>query len=142
MKLVTHNIQSGSIMVNHQTIASVHQGLAIFVGFKKGDTLPSIQKTLNQLLTLRVFPDSNGKTNLSIQDIQGELLYVPNFTLYGDVSSRRPSFTDALGFDEAEALFEASFTYLLSLYPKIQKGSFGADMKISLIHDGPFTLTL
>jgi D-tyrosyl-tRNA(Tyr) deacylase len=142
MKLVTHNVLQGLIMVNDQTIASIDRGLAVFVGFKKGDHLSLLEKPLQQLLNLRIFPDHEGKTNLSIQDIQGDILFIPNFTLHGDTSSRRPSFTDVLGFDEAHALFEASFAYLHALYPKIQKGVFGADMKINLLHDGPFTLSI
>lgn len=142
MKIVTHNVLQGSIIVQGVEIASIEKGLACFIGFKKEDTLELIKKTLDSLLTLRIFPDQEGKTNLSILDIQGDLLLIPNFTLYGDTTSRRPSFTKVMPFDQASALFKASSQYLQSKYSKIQTGQFGADMTISLKHDGPFTLTL
>jgi D-aminoacyl-tRNA deacylase len=142
MKIVTHNVLQGSIVVNGKEIASIKRGLACFIGFKNEDTLEAIKKTLDSLLTLRIFPDQDGKTNLSIVDIQGDLLLIPNFTLYGDTTSRRPSFTHVMPFDQALALFEASSQYLQLKYSKIQTGQFGADMTITLNHDGPFTLTL
>lgn len=142
MKLVTHHVLQGSILVNGQEIASIQKGLACFIGFKVNDAWSEIEKKLSALLTLRIFPDHTGKTNLSLLDIQGELLLIPNFTLYADTTSRRPSFIEAMPFDEASQLFQASVQYLRTKYSKIQTGQFGADMKISLIHDGPFTLTL
>lgn len=142
MKIVTHNVLQGSIVVQGVEIASIQKGLACFIGFKKDDTLESIKKTLDSLFTLRIFPDEDGKTNRSLIDIEGDLLLIPNFTLYGDTTSRRPSFTHVMAFDMALALFEASIQYLQSKYTHIKSGQFGADMTITLTHDGPFTLTL
>jgi D-aminoacyl-tRNA deacylase len=142
MKIVTHHVLQGSIIVDGQQIASIEKGLACFLGFKVFDTWNDVETKLNRLFTLRIFADASGKTNLSLVDIQGDLLIIPNFTLYADTTSRRPSFSEAMPFEEASKLFQASVQYLKSKYPKIQTGQFGADMKISLIHDGPFTLTL
>ena len=143
MRILTQNIKAGTIKVAQQTIAQIGNGLALFIGFCHDDDFPIINKMIDKVLALRLFADSSGKTNLSIQDIDGQLLVIPNFTLYGSVSGgRRPSFTASLGQEQAKIYFEYVMAIIRQKYPKVAFGLFGADMEICLVNDGPFSLFL
>jgi D-aminoacyl-tRNA deacylase len=141
MRIVLQVCRQASLSIDKIPVVSINKGIVAFVGFTKGDTFSSIQPQLDKLLNLRIFEDHLGKTNLDLVSIDGDILWIPNFTIYGDVSkSRRPSFDKALDKESAEALFEASFAYLKERYSKISKGVFGANMTIDVQNTGPFTL--
>ena len=140
MRLVTQNVISAMLSINDNQIASIAQGVVVFIGFTHEDHLLVVKKAIDKILTLRIFPDHEGKTNLTIQDIGGSILMVPNFTLYGDLSgSRRPSFTKAMKPDQAARLFEACIEAMRARYDKVHHGVFGANMTIHVVNQGPST---
>ncbi|MFA5283227.1 MAG: D-aminoacyl-tRNA deacylase [Bacilli bacterium] len=143
MKAVIQNVIDAELSVDNKQIARISRGFVIFVGFADGDDAEIIRKMIDKIVNMRVFQDGDGKTNLSILDIKGEILSVSQFTLYADVSNgRRPSFTKALEANKASELFDYFNDSLLDIFGPIQKGIFGADMKVSLLNDGPFTMIL
>ncbi len=143
MRILTQNVKTGTIKVANQTIAQIDSGLALFVGFCQGDDQSLIDKMIDKVLSLRIFADASGKTNLSLQDVDAQLLVIPNFTLYGSVrGGRRPSFIDALDQTQAKAHYEYLVAVTKQKYPRAAFGVFGADMEISLVNDGPFSLIL
>ena len=143
MRFVIQTVEKAQLSVDHTMKASMHHGAIVYVGFSELDTEATMQTLLDKLIQLRIYPDEFGKTNLSIQAIEGSLLFVPNFTLYADVSgSRRPSFIRALSPHLAETLFAKLIQYAKSLYPNVYHGVFGAHMHIEVTHQGPFTMVL
>ncbi len=143
MKIVIQLVTSASLTIHHTPIANIQKGMVFFVGFTHQDKPDIIHQMINKLLQLRIFPDEHGKTNLTIHDIHGEILCVPNFTLYADVtSSRRPSFSKAANAKEAIQLFNVMKQLLIASYPFVKFGEFGADMSVLVHNEGPFTLIL
>lgn len=143
MKLVVQIVTSASLSILHSPISNIQKGMVVFVGFTHLDRPEIVHRMIEKLLQLRIFPDANGKTNLTIHDIQGDILCIPNFTLYADVrSSRRPSFSLAAKADDANQLFLLTKQLLVATYPKVQFGEFGADMSVVVHNQGPFTLIL
>jgi D-tyrosyl-tRNA(Tyr) deacylase len=143
MKVVIQNVLNANILINNNEIAKIDRGFVILVGFTFGDNKDTVLKMVNKILNLRVFPDINGKTNLSLIDIKGDILSISQFTLYANTNDgRRPSFVDALTPSLASELYDFFNLSLEKAYKPIQKGVFGADMKVSLINDGPFTIIL
>ena len=143
MKLVVQRILQAEVQVDGQSIGKINRGLLVFVGVGKEDTREIADKYLKKLLGLRIFEDENGKTNLSLKDVDGEVLLVSQFTLYANCKKgNRPSFIEAGDPAEAEALYEYMIAEAKKTVPVVQHGSFGADMKVSLINDGPFTVIL
>lgn len=144
MKLVVQNVLSASVSIDKKEYAKINRGFLVLVGFTNGDDINIINKMIDKLLTIRVFDDNNGKTNLSINDIDGEILFVSQFTLYANFKEgRRPSFTDALPSSISEPLYNEAIKILNAKFKKgIKTGVFGADMKVTLINDGPFTSIL
>lgn len=143
MKLVIQRVALASVTVDGKTIASVGQGLLILVGFTHSDTLEEIFPTIEKILKLRIFADQAKPINISIQDIQGEILLVPQFTLYADCKGgNRPSFIDAMKPEPAKILYEQFVKEFQKKWPKTSSGIFGADMKVSLVNDGPVTIVL
>ena len=143
MKTVIQRVLRASVTVDGQTIASIGQGYLVLAGMAKGDTKETVERITKKMLALRIFADENGKTNRSIRDVNGSLLLVSQFTLCADTShGNRPGFTTAAAPDEAEKLYE----YMLSLCARsglaVEHGQFGADMKVELVNDGPFTIIL
>ena len=143
MKTVIQRVLRASVTVDGQTIASIGQGYLVLAGMAKGDTKETVDRITKKMLSLRIFADENGKTNRSIRDVNGSLLIVSQFTLCADTShGNRPGFTTAAAPDEAEKLYE----YMLSLCAEsgltVEHGQFGADMKVELVNDGPFTIIL
>lgn len=115
----------------------------VLFGAGAGDTKEMAEKLLNKMIKLRIFPDENGKTNKSIQDVEGELLIVSQFTLYANCrKGNRPSFLDAGNPQKAKELYEYFLELAKIRYGSIQHGEFGADMQVSLCNDGPFTIIL
>ncbi len=143
MKLVVQIVTSASLSILHSPISNIQKGMVVFVGFTHLDRPEIVHRMIEKLLQLRIFPDANGKTNLTIHDIQGDILCIPNFTLYADVrSSRRPSFSLAANADHAKQLFLLTKQLLVASYPQVQFGEFGTDMSVVVHNQGPFTLIL
>lgn len=143
MKLVVQIVTSASLSILHSPISNIQKGMVVFVGFTHLDRPEIVHRMVEKLLQLRIFPDANGKTNLTIHDIQGDILCIPNFTLYADVrSSRRPSFSLAANADHAKQLFLLTKQLLVASYPQVQFGEFGTDMSVVVHNQGPFTLIL
>lgn len=142
MKVVVSRIAKGSCIVNNEVISSVGKGFLLLVGFTHTDTIDNIDKMINKILKLRVFEDESGKMNLSIKDINGEILSISQFTLYANpYSGNRPSFIDAMKPEQASKLYDL-FNEKLKKEINVGLGQFGADMKLDIIFDGPVTINL
>ena len=143
MKVVLQVVQRASVTIDEKEVASIGRGYLLLVGLTQGDNLEIAKKMADKIVKSRLFPDENGKTNLSLEKIGGEILSVSQFTLYGSLKDgNRPAFVDAMNQEEARPLYEAFYEYLHGIYPSSQSGVFHADMKVSLVNDGPFTLVL
>ena len=143
MRLVIQRVLHAEVQVDGNTIGKIGKGLLVFVGAGQDDTKEIADKYLRKLLGLRIFEDENGKTNLSLKDVNGELLIVSQFTLYANCKKgNRPSFIEAGEPHMAEALYEYMIEEAKKSVPVVEHGEFGADMKVSLLNDGPFTIIL
>lgn len=143
MKFVIQRVLEASVKVDEKAIGKIDKGFLVFIGVGQNDTKEIADKLVKKLVGLRIFEDENGKTNLSLADVGGELLLISQFTLYADCrKGYRPSFTDSGSPDLAEELYEYIIDECKKSVPKVETGSFGADMKVSLINDGPFTIIL
>ena len=143
MRLVIQRVLHAEVQVDGNTIGKIGKGLLVFVGAGQDDTKEIADKYLRKLLGLRIFEDENGKTNLSLKDVDGELLIVSQFTLYANCKKGyRPSFIEAGEPHMAEALYEYMIDEAKKSVPVVEHGEFGADMKVSLLNDGPFTIIL
>lgn len=143
MRLVVQRVLEASVKAEGKTVGSIGKGFLVFVGVGRDDTRETADKYLKKLLGLRIFEDENGKTNLSLKDVNGGLLLVSQFTLYANCrKGNRPSFTEAGDPAKAEELYEYMIREASRTVPNVQQGIFGADMKVSLINDGPFTVIL
>ena len=138
MRAVVQRVSGASITVEGEELARIGPGLLVLLGVREGDGDEQADKLARKLLALRVFPDADGKMNLSVEDVGGAILCVSNFTVYGDTrKGNRPSFVDAAQPDEAEQLYERVRQALGA-----QGGRFGAHMHVELVNDGPVTLLL
>ena len=143
MRLIIQRVLHAEVQVDGNTIGKIGKGLLVFVGAGQDDTKEIADKYLRKLLGLRIFEDENGKTNLSLKDVNGELLIVSQFTLYANCKKgNRPSFIEAGEPHMAEALYEYMIEEAKKSVPIVEHGEFGADMKVSLLNDGPFTIIL
>ena len=143
MRIVLTTVLSASVTIDNQVVGRINRGFCVLVGFTHDDTKETVDKMLDKMLSLRVFPDENGLTNLSIYDINGEILSVSQFTLYADLAKgRRPSFVNAMKPDEAKDLYEYFNEQVKAKYGAVETGVFGADMKVSSVNDGPFTVIM
>lgn len=143
MKLVIQRVNYAEVKVDGKTTGKIGKGLLVFVGVGKNDTYEIADKYLKKLLGLRIFQDTEGKTNLSLNDVAGELLLVSQFTLYANCrKGNRPSFIEAGDPARAEELYEYMIEKAKKSVPVVQHGIFAADMKVSLENDGPFTVIL
>lgn len=143
MKAVVQRVLNATLSVDGKLISSINKGLVVFLGIKKGDTTIEADYIVKKLPSLRIFDDENGKTNLSVKDVNGEILFVSQFTLYGDTSAgNRPSFILAESPEKANELYEYAYNKLLDSGVPIKKGVFGGDMKILQENDGPFTVII
>lgn len=143
MRVLVQEVLESSVSIDGKEVARIGRGFLLLVGFKEGDNQQTIMKMADKVLKLRVFPDENGKTNLSLKDVGGEILSVSQFTLYANMKEgNRPSFVTALRPEKASPLFALWNNVLRERMPNLQTGVFGADMKVSLINDGPFTIFL
>lgn len=143
MKLLIQRVNHAEVTVDSQIVGKIGKGFLVFVGVGHDDTREIADKYLKKLLGLRIFEDENGKTNRSLSDVNGELLMVSQFTLYADCKhGNRPGFTNAGAPDMANELYEYMLSEAQKQVPVVQHGIFGADMKVTLENDGPFTIIL
>ena len=144
MRIVLQRVSEASVSVQDVQVGSIGHGLMLLVGIHEDDTEKQTQWLVDKILKLRVFDDENGKMNLSVQDIDGEILVVPQFTLYGDYESgNRPSYIEAAAPDKAKKLYENMIGYFNKHSDiNIETGQFGAYMDVQLHNDGPVTLVM
>lgn len=143
MKAVIQRVSRASVFVEGETIGSIDHGFLILLGVGEGDTKEDAERIVKKIAGLRIFADSEGKTNLSLKDVNGSLLVISQFTLYADCrKGNRPSFVHAAKPEMAEALYEYFVKVCRSYVPKVETGSFGAHMQVELVNDGPFTVLL
>ncbi|MCR5718484.1 MAG: D-tyrosyl-tRNA(Tyr) deacylase [Oscillospiraceae bacterium] len=142
MKLVIQRVTEASVSVEDQIVGQIGTGYLVLLGVGQDDTEEVTRKLAEKLLKLRIFPDENGKTNLSLADVDGEVLVISQFTLYADCRSNRPGFSKAGAPELAEHLYEVFIEHLKSKVRHVGCGVFGADMQVRLCNDGPFTILL
>lgn len=143
MKLLIQRVQNAKVVVENKTVGEIGKGFLVLCGITHSDTEKEADYLANKLCNLRVFEDENEKMNLSIKDIEGELLIVSQFTLYADCASgNRPSFTNAAKPEYANQLYEYFVQKCKEQNINVQKGVFGAHMEVSLLNDGPVTILL
>ena len=143
MRLVVQNSINASCEVNNNIVGKISHGFVVLVGFTHDDNKEIVEKMAAKFLSMRVFEDENGKTNLSLKDIDGEILSISQFTLYASLKDgRRPSFVNAMEPSKANELYEYFNSLLIKEGYHVEKGVFGADMKIKLTNNGPFTTIL
>lgn len=143
MKFVIQRVRSASVTVDEKVVGEIEKGFLVLIGIAETDTKLIADKMIHKLLNLRIFEDADGKTNLDIHSVDGSLLLVSQFTLYADCrKGNRPSFIQAGKPDMANNLYEYIIAECKNKISNVQHGIFGADMKVSLINDGPFTIIL
>ena len=130
MKLVIQRVTHASVAVDGEVIGKIGKGYMVLIGIGREDTEETVRKYADKMLKLRIFEDENGKTNLSLAQVEGELLLISQFTLYADCSSNRPGFTNAAPPDMAKSLYEYFVEYCRGKAKSVQTGRFGADMKV------------
>ena len=143
MRVVIQNVNCASCTIDHKIVGEISRGFCLFVGFTHDDTKERVEKMVNKLVSLRLFDDENGKTNLSLEDIGGSILSISQFTLYASVKDgRRPSFVNAMKPDEASNLYDYFNDCLRNAGYNVETGVFGAEMIIDIKNHGPFTTLL
>lgn len=143
MRAVIQRVSESSVTVEGAVVGAIGMGLLVLLGVEEGDTEKETQYMVDKILGLRIFEDSEGKMNHSIQEVAGELLAVSQFTLLGDArKGRRPSYSNAARPEEANRLYELFVKGIREKGTKVETGIFQADMKVSLVNDGPVTLLL
>ncbi len=143
MRAVVQRVTGAELKVNGELISEIGKGLVVFFGVTQGDAEEKADYIAKKIANLRIFEDENGKMNRSVQDENGEVLFVSQFTLYGDTShGNRPSFTSAARGEVAEPLYDYAASALANFGVPVKKGVFGADMKICQHNDGPVTILL
>lgn len=143
MKFVIQRVEEANVKVEEEIIGEIGTGYLVLIGIGENDTKEIADRLIRKMIGLRIFEDENGKTNLSLSDIDGSLLLVSQFTLYANCKKgNRPSFTDAGNPQLAEELYQYIIEQCLLQIPRVQTGRFGAEMKVSLVNDGPFTVIL
>ncbi len=143
MKVVVQRVTSASVTVDSNIVGAIDKGYLLLIGIAPEDTKEDADRIAKKISSLRIFADENDKTNLSIKDVNGSILAISQFTLYADCThGNRPSFIYAAKPDMAEKLYDYFCEKLKEYVPIVEKGIFGADMKVSLLNDGPFTIIL
>lgn len=143
MKFVIQRVSEASVAVDGTAIGTIGRGYMVLIGVGQDDTKAVADKLVKKMIGLRIFEDENGKTNLSLADVDGSLLLISQFTLYANCKKgNRPSFIESGAPVLAEELYEYIIAQCKLHVPIVERGSFGADMKVSLINDGPFTVIL
>lgn len=143
MRLVIQRVTHASVTVDETVLGNINHGYVVLLGIGHNDTTETADKLIKKMLHLRIFEDENGKSNLSLSDVDGELLIISQFTLLADCrKGNRPSFINAAKPEQANQLYEYFLQKCKETVPVVQAGQFGADMKVSLLNDGPFTIIL
>ncbi len=143
MRAVLQRVKYATVSVNGNVVGKTDKGIAVLLGVNKGDDIAVFKKMTDKITNLRIFEDDMGKMNLSVRDINGGILVVPNFTVYSDCrKGRRPSFVGGASPDEAEEIFNSFVTVLKEDFENTQTGIFREDMQVELLNDGPITIIL
>lgn len=143
MKLVIQRVKNASVEVDKKVVGKIEKGFLVLIGIRVGDTKQQADYLVKKVCNLRVFEDESGKMNLSLKDVAGKLLIVSQFTLYGNCNDgNRPSFIEAARPDEAIPLYEYFCDECVKNGIEVQKGIFGADMKVQVLNDGPVTIVM
>ena len=143
MKFVIQRVTEADVKVDGKVIGEIHKGFLVLIGVGQNDTKEIADKMLKKMVGLRIFEDENGKTNLALKDVDGEMLLISQFTLYANCKKgNRPSFIEAGAPDMANEMYEYIIAECRKSIPVVECGSFGAEMKVSLVNDGPFTILL
>ena len=143
MRFLIQRVNHASVKADGTVTGSIRKGFLVLIGVSEEDTKEIADKMIKKLLNMRIFEDSEGKTNLSLKDVDGSLLLVSQFTLYADCKKgNRPSFIEAGAPKEASEMYEYIIGKCKEQVSVVERGEFGADMKVSLVNDGPFTIIL
>lgn len=143
MRFVIQRVTRSSVSVDGTTIGKIGKGFLVLIGISQEDTQETADRLVKKMTGLRIFEDENGKTNLSLADVGGALLLISQFTLYANCKKgNRPSFTEAGSPEKANVLYEYIIQACREKVPVVETGSFGAEMEVSLVNDGPFTILL
>ena len=143
MKFVIQRVKHASVTVEGNILGKIDRGFMVLIGVSDTDNEAIADKMVQKLINLRIFEDENGKTNLALKEVNGELLLISQFTLYADCrKGNRPSFVKAGSPDKANTLYQYIISKCREEIAVVQEGEFGADMKVELLNDGPFTIVL
>jgi D-tyrosyl-tRNA(Tyr) deacylase len=143
MKVILQRATQASVSINNRIVSRIHRGFLILIGFHKEDTEKKNNQLIKKILSLRLFSDEKNRQTQSIQDIQGDILIVSQFTLYADCKKgTRPNYSEAMPSQEAKVIYDAFISEFREQYPQVKTGKFGEMMEVSLINEGPFTLIL
>ncbi len=143
MKFLIQRVTEASVTVDQKIVGAIGKGFLVLIGVGKDDTTAEADKLVKKMTGLRIFADENGRTNLSLKDVDGALLLVSQFTLYADCrKGNRPSFTESGDAQKAEELYEYIIAECKKIVPVVERGVFGASMEVRLCNDGPFTVML
>lgn len=142
MRAIVQRVSSANVVIDGKEVGACGPGLLLLVGVHRDDTEANAKKLAERLVNLRIFNDDNDKMNLSLLDVGGQVLAISNFTVFGDTTSRRPSFTASAPYERGKELFDHFLGLLRERADHVAAGEFGADMKVSLINDGPVTVVV
>jgi len=143
MRVVIQKVKKAKVRVNDETVAEISDGILVFAGLEKDDTEEVLDWVSNKIINLRIFEDDNGKMNLSVRDVSGDVLVVSQFTLASYIGKgNRPSFSDAMVEGEARVVFDRFVKMLEEIYPHCKTGVFRAHMEVELVNDGPVTFII
>ncbi|MCB7303358.1 D-aminoacyl-tRNA deacylase [Bariatricus massiliensis] len=143
MKFVIQRVTQADVTVGDKVIGKIGKGFLVLIGVGQQDTKEIADKMIKKMVGLRIFEDENGKTNLALKDVDGEMLLISQFTLYANCKKgNRPSFIEAGAPDMANEMYEYIIEECKKSVPIVERGSFGAEMRVSLVNDGPFTIVL
>ncbi len=143
MKVIIQRVSEARVLVDNRVVGAINKGYVLLVGFTHNDTIDDLMYIVNKIKFIRLFDDENGIMNIDINKIEGNILSISQFTLYANTQNgRRPSYTASMKYDEAEKLYN-KFNFMLEAEGlKVEKGIFGADMKVFILNDGPVTIIL
>ena len=141
MKIVLQRVLKAGVSVEEEVVGKIGRGYLVFLGVGKDDTKKTVEKAVDKIYRLRIFADKSGKTNLSILDVQGEILIISQFTLQAQLTQNRPSFSSAADKERALDLYEYFIALAREKFKIVQSGKFGAHMVVEALNDGPFTLS-
>lgn len=143
MRAVTQRVTSASVVVEGKTVGSIGHGLLILLGVTHDDRADDVRYVADKIVAMRIFDDSQGRANLALAEIEGDLLVVSQFTLYADTRrGRRPSYLAAAGGDTARSIYDDFVGYMRAIAGRVEEGVFGAMMQVHLVNDGPFTILI